>query len=103
MPSEHPLTEVPSSREARLNLRTTAKQDTLIRLAAQATSKTVTDFVLDSASNAAEQILADRRWFLLDDAAWAAFEDSLERPAVLKPRLRELLSDETSVFTDDEQ
>lgn len=102
MPSEHPLTEVPPSREARLNLRTTAKQDTLIRLAAQATSKTVTDFVLDSASNAAEQILADRRWFLLDDAAWAAFEDSLERPAVVKPRLRELLADEASVFADDE-
>lgn len=102
MPSEHPFTEAPPSREARLNLRTTARQDTLIRLAAQATSKTVTDFVLDSASIAAEQILADRRWFLLDDAAWTAFEDSLERPAVVKPKLRELLADETSVFTDDD-
>lgn len=100
MPFEHALPEVPPSREARLNLRTTAKQDTLIRLAAQATSKTVTDFVLDSASTAAEQILADRRWFLLDDAAWEAFEDSLERPAVVKPKLRELLGDEASLFAD---
>jgi len=103
MPSERPLTEVPASRETRLNLRTTAKQDTLIRLAAQATSKTVTDFVLDSASTAAEQILADRRWFLLDDAAWAAFEDLLERPTVVKPRLRELIADETSVFSQDKE
>lgn len=102
MPNEYPLTDAPPSREARLNIRTTAKQDTLIRLAAQATSKTVTDFVLDSASNAAEQILADRRWFLLDDAAWAAFEDSLERPPVVKPRLRELLAEESSVFVDEQ-
>src|SRR3954463_271705 len=91
-------TESSPSREARLNLRTTAKQDALIRLAAQATSKTVTDFVLDSASNAAEQVLADRRWFLLDDAAWASFEDFLERPAVLKPRLRDLLTQESDLF-----
>jgi len=90
--------EVSPSRDARLNLRTTAKQDALIRLAAQATSKTVTDFVLDSASNAAEQVLADRRWFLLDDAAWASFEDLLERPAVLKPRLRDLLTQESDLF-----
>lgn len=102
MAIEYPLTEVPPSREARLNLRATAKQDALIRLAAQATSKTVTDFVLDSASNAAEQILADRRWFLLDEAAWSAFEEVLERPAVMKPRLRELVAEARGVFTDDE-
>jgi uncharacterized protein (DUF1778 family) len=99
MPSDQQLHETPQSREARLNIRATAKQDALIRLAAQATSKTVTDFILDSASNAAEQILADRRWFLLDDAAWTAFEDSLERPPVVKPRLRELVMDEDDVFT----
>lgn len=101
MSSDQQLQEEPQSREARLNIRTTAKQDALIRLAAQATNKTVTDFVLDSASIAAEQILADRRWFLLDDAAWVAFQDSLERPAVVKPRLRELLAEETTVFTDE--
>ena len=92
--------DISPSREARLNLRATAKQDALIRLAAQTTSKTVTDFVLDSASNAAEQILADRRWFLLDDDAWAAFEDLLERPAVLKPRLKALLEQESDLFSD---
>lgn len=101
MPSDQNVQETASvSREARLNIRTTAKQDTLIRLAAQATNKTVTDFVLDSASVAAEQILADRRWFLLDEAAWSAFEDSLERPPVVKPRLRDLFADEASAFSE---
>lgn len=88
------------ARETRLNLRANARQDRLIRLAAQASNKTVTAFILDSASAAAEQVLADRRWFMLDDAAWAAFQDALERPAVIKPRLAELLSEESDLFED---
>lgn len=92
--------EPKTARETRLNLRTTARQDTLIRLAAQASSKTVTDFVLDSASIAAEQVLADRRWFMLDESSWAAFQDLLERPAVIKPRLAALLSKESDLFED---
>lgn len=95
---DHAEVEPTPARETRLNLRATARQDTLIRLAARASNKTVTDFILDSASNAAEQVLADRRWFMLDDAAWAAFEDLLDRPAVVKPRLTELLSEESNLF-----
>ena len=85
-------------RESRLHLRTTARQDILIRLAAQAMNKTVTDFVLESASNVAEQVLADRRWFLLDEDSWTTFNELLERPALSKPRLSALLADENSVF-----
>jgi uncharacterized protein (DUF1778 family) len=88
------------TRETRLNLRATARQNALIRQAAQATSKTVSEFVLDSASNAAEQVLADRRWFMLDESSWAAFQDLLERPAVIKPRLAELLAKESHLFDD---
>ncbi|MFG2087500.1 MULTISPECIES: DUF1778 domain-containing protein [unclassified Spirillospora] len=95
-----PGTDARHARETRLNLRASARQDTLIRMAAQATNKTVTAFVLDSASAAAEQVLADRRWFMLDDAAWNAFQDALERPAIVKPRLAELLSEEPGLFED---
>lgn len=87
-------------RETRLNLRATAKQDALIRLAAQATSKTMTEFILDSASIAAEQVLADRRWFMIDESSWAAFQDLLERPAVIKPKLAALLAEESDLFED---
>ena len=86
------------AREMRLSLRANARQDTLIRLAAQATNKTVTAFILDSASSAAEQILADRRWFMLDDSAWESFTDLLERPAVVKPRLADLIAQESDLF-----
>ncbi|MEU6713774.1 DUF1778 domain-containing protein [Nonomuraea sp. NPDC046802] len=94
----NPEQEAQLARETRLNLRASARQNTLIRLAAQAKNTTVTAFILDSASRAAEQVLADRRWFLLDESAWASFEDSLERPAVIKPRLAELISKESDIF-----
>ncbi len=80
------------AKDARLNLRTSARQDELIRHAAQAVDKSVTEFVLDSATIAAEQVLADRRWFLLDERAWSEFQALLERPAVDKPRLREFMA-----------
>jgi uncharacterized protein (DUF1778 family) len=67
-------------------------------MAAQATDKTVTDFILESASSAAEHVLADRRWFMLDETSWESFMDILERPAVMKPRLAELLSEESDLF-----
>lgn len=40
-----------------------------------------------------EQVLADRRSFDLDEDAWAAFTEMLERPTVYKPRLAALLAE----------
>jgi uncharacterized protein (DUF1778 family) len=88
-----------SARDSRLNIRTTNRQDALIRRAAQAMDKSVTEFVLDSASVAAEHVLADRRFFVADEESWLAFEAALDRPAVFKPRLHDLLS-EDSVFAE---
>jgi len=82
----------PEVRAARLNLRVTSRQAALIRRAAESRDKTVTEFVLDSASAAAEQVLADRRWFSLDEEAWETFNKLLDRPVVLKPRLNATLS-----------
>jgi uncharacterized protein (DUF1778 family) len=88
-----------SARTDRINLRANAQQATLIRRAADARGKSVTEFVLDSATVRAEQVLADRRWFELDDAAWHAFEAALDRPVVFKPRLSESLN-EADPFVD---
>jgi uncharacterized protein (DUF1778 family) len=81
-----------NTRDARINLRVPKSQAALIRRAAEAQDKSLTDFVVTSASTAAEQVLADRRWFRLDDAAWDSFEALLDRPAVFKPRLNELMN-----------
>jgi uncharacterized protein (DUF1778 family) len=94
MPTEEATTARPT-RDSRLNIRTSAKQDKLIRQAAQAVDKSVSEFVLDSATATAEHVLADRRYFAVTDEAWQAFEAALERPAVFKPRLHELLNEDS--------
>lgn len=83
-----------ATRDARLNLRATMSQASLIRRAAEASHKSMTDFVLDSATSAAERVLADRRWFSLTEQRWDEFQSSLDRPAVYKPRLAALLESE---------
>jgi len=80
-------------RDTRLNLRVTSAQAAFIRRAAESSEKSLTEFVLESAATAAERVLADRRGFALDSAAWKAFQRALERPVVLKPRLQVLLGE----------
>lgn len=75
----------------RLELRASLHQTQIIKDAANATSKTVTAFVLDAATLEAQRTLADRRIFRLDPERWNRFVRALERPAKAKPRLRKLM------------
>lgn len=99
MPSDTAAQRQP--RGERINLRTTTRQEQVLRQAAAATDKTMTEFILDSAVSQAERVLADRRWFLLDDAKWQEFESLLDAPLRELPKLRGLL-DSPSPFADDE-
>ncbi|MGI8609985.1 MAG: DUF1778 domain-containing protein [Candidatus Dormibacteria bacterium] len=81
----------PQRKEGRLSLRANPRQQTLIRHAAEVQGKTVTSFVLDSATATAEQVLADQRTFLLDPATWDEFVSALDRPVARKPRLEALV------------
>jgi uncharacterized protein (DUF1778 family) len=87
------------SRDSRLNIRTTTRQDTLLRQAAAATDRTVSDFVLESAVTRAERVLADRRWFVLDEAKWLEFQRLLEQPIPEIPKLTKLF-ERPDPFTD---
>lgn len=80
-------------KDTRINLRGTSAELEFIRRAAEASQKTLTEFVLESAANAAERVLADRREFSLDSEAWKAFEEALARPVVIKPRLSALIGE----------
>jgi uncharacterized protein (DUF1778 family) len=82
-------------RRSRLNLRTSSHQDELIRRAASALDKSVTEFVLESATAHAERVLTDRRWFALDDERWERFQELLDAPAPDLPKLRRLLNEPT--------
>jgi uncharacterized protein (DUF1778 family) len=94
-----PVEGTSGGREARISLRVSTTQAALLKQAAESQGKTLTDFVLSNAAIAAERALADRRLFVLGPEQWAAFEEMLERPARLDPRLRDLVQDD-SFFVD---
>jgi uncharacterized protein (DUF1778 family) len=79
------------SKDRRINLRATSVQESLIRAAADKRGLSMTDFVLESACTRAEETIADQVHFVLSDKQWKAFNDALERPARVRPRLRKLL------------
>ena len=82
-----------SRKDSRLNLRVTPRQDHLIRRAAAALDKSVTEFVLDSVSLEAERVLAEQRWLMLSETEWNVFHELLDQPIPTDDaRLRELLA-----------
>ncbi len=80
------------SKTKRLNLRLTRQQDALLRSAAGARGESAHDFVLRHAVEAAEMELADRRVFVIDDAAWTQLLGLLSTPPALPEALDKLLS-----------
>ncbi|GAB6040163.1 type II toxin-antitoxin system TacA family antitoxin [Endothiovibrio diazotrophicus] len=70
----------PAQRTAANHLRALPVQRELIDRACAAVHKKLTDFVLDAACREAEHVLCDRRQFLLDEQAYAAFEVALDQP-----------------------
>ncbi|ULN34737.1 DUF1778 domain-containing protein [Mycolicibacterium smegmatis] len=82
-------------RDQRMNIRASAQQQLLIRQAAEATDSTVTDFILDSALESAERVLADRKWFVANEEQWIEFQALLNAPLEPMPKLRQLLRRES--------
>lgn len=91
---------MPATKDSRMAVRLSSEQDALIRHAAEVEGTTVTDFTVAATIEHARDVLADRRAFSLDEAAWSEFLAVLDRPVQHKPRLATLLS-EPSIFDDD--
>ena len=81
------LTEQPPKRET-LNLRISAEARALIDRAAEAGGKTRTDFILEAAKQAAENMLLDRTVFAVSEEAYTAFVARLDAPAQPNDALR---------------
>lgn len=81
-----------TSRSARLGLRATGQQETILRRAAEVAHKSLTDFILDSACQAAEQTLLEQRLFMVSGAQYQALMDLLDRPAQETQGLQDLFS-----------
>ena len=85
-------------KDSRIAVRLTSDQDALIRHAAEVEGTNITEFTVAATINHAIDVLADRRMFAIDDAAWGEFLAVLDRPVSHKPRLEKLFA-EPSVFT----
>lgn len=86
---------VAEAKSERIEVRTTPSMKALLQRAATSSHKNVTDFLLEAGITAAEEALVDRRMFRLDEAQWQAFQDVLDRPVVVKPRLARLLAEKS--------
>jgi uncharacterized protein (DUF1778 family) len=87
-----PMTNTTTGPSERVHLRMTPTAKRTLQRAAAATNKTLTEFLLDAALNAASDTLADRRVFQLGDKRWNAFMAALAAPPKNNPRLRKLLA-----------
>ncbi len=85
----------------RLAARLTPEQDALIRRAAEVEGTDLTNFTITATLAHARDVLADRRLFIIDDAAWTQFAAMLDRPVAPKPRLEKLFSEPTIFHADE--
>ena len=81
-----------TTRSARLGLRATPEQETVLRRAAEVAHKSLTDFILDAAYQAAEQTLLDQRLFMVPGSQYQALLDMLDRPESDNSGLADLFS-----------
>ncbi|CAH1079346.1 type II toxin-antitoxin system TacA family antitoxin [Candidatus Nitrotoga sp. 1052] len=79
-------------RSSRLGLRATPEQEAILRRAAEVTHKSLTDFILESACQAAQETLLDQRLFMVTNSQYQALLDLLDRPAEDSPGLQRLFS-----------
>ena len=86
-----------TNRTEKLDLRLSRAAKNTLQAAATAERKSVSEFVLDTALNAAEERLPDRRVFTLDAKGWDAFIAALDAPPRRHARLERLFH-EPSVF-----
>lgn len=78
--------------DVQLNIRAKEAQRVLIDTAAAILHKSRTDFILDIACQAAENVILDRRMFNLDDEQYAEFINMLDAPVTANPALDTLLA-----------
>jgi uncharacterized protein (DUF1778 family) len=79
------------TRSEKLDLRLTREAKLALQAAASASSRSVSEFVLESALARADEALADRRTFSLNTPQWKAFVAALDAPPRPLPRLKRLL------------
>jgi uncharacterized protein (DUF1778 family) len=87
-------------RREKLDLRLSSSDKRTLEAAASVSSRSVSEFVRESALSRADEMLADRRAFVLSKAKWTEFQAALDAPTRPLPRMQRLLA-ETGFFDAD--
>ncbi len=82
-----------SKRTDRIDLRLYPDAKEALQAAAVLRHKSVSEFILDSALGAADEVLADRRHFELNTEQWEAFQTALDAPTRPLPRIDKLMQE----------
>jgi uncharacterized protein (DUF1778 family) len=80
-------------RTEKLDLRLSSSDKRILEAAASVSSRSVSDFVRESALARANETLADRRTFLLSKATWSEFQAALDAPVRPLRRMKDLLTE----------
>lgn len=88
---------VAKTRSEKLDLRLTPEDKQKLIAAAELEHRSVSDFVLRSALDRADETLPDRRYFGLNAEQWTAFMEALDAPPRVIPEVERLFR-KPSVF-----
>ncbi|MDE2702729.1 MAG: DUF1778 domain-containing protein [Chloroflexota bacterium] len=80
------------AKSARWSIRVSPSEDTVVRRVLEHNRMSLNEYVVQHAVSAAIADLSDRRLFTLSAEEWKELQAILDRPAVTKPRLADLLS-----------
>jgi uncharacterized protein (DUF1778 family) len=92
-----------TARSEKLDLRLTPEAKRRLSAAAEAQQRSVSEFVLQSALERADEALADRRRFSLSPTDWKKFRAALDAPPRELPRLRRLMNEPGFFDTQDKR
>lgn len=87
------MTATRTNRTEKLDLRLTPAAKRALQSAAEASHKTLSEFMLESALERADSVLADRQVFRLDADRWKRFLAALDTKPRSRPRLKRLLAE----------
>jgi len=80
------------AKSMQLNMRVYPDQRDIIARAAEARHKTVTDFVVDAATEAAEDVLLNQRVFIADEEQYEELLRIMDSPVSENPELQRTLA-----------
>lgn len=80
------------AKDERINLRVSASQKLLFSKAAEAKGVSVSEFILSSSVGEAEEVLLDRRDFVLDPEAFDQLMDAMSDVEANRERLAKILA-----------